>query len=59
MNSNILKIINNGRPNVVVDISWVFYRSFYVFSPDKFRTSQGILTDISLDLFKVYEHLLD
>lgn len=42
MNSELLEIISNGRPNVVVDISWVFYRSFYVFSPDKFRTSQGI-----------------
>lgn len=36
------EIIANGKPNVVVDISWVMYRSYYVFSPDKFKTTQGI-----------------
>lgn len=36
------KIIKNGKTNVFVDISWVMYRSYYVFSPDKFKTSQGI-----------------
>lgn len=42
MEDKFLEIINNGKPNVAVDISWVMYRSFYVFSPDKFTTAQGI-----------------
>lgn len=42
METQFLEIIKNGKNNVFVDISWVMYRSFYVFTPDKFKTSQGI-----------------
>lgn len=42
METQFNQIISNGKHNVFVDISWVMYRSYYVFSPDKFKTSQGI-----------------
>lgn len=35
-------IINNGKPNIALDISWILYKSFYVFPGDRFKTSQGI-----------------
>ena len=37
METQFNQIISNGKHNVFVDISWVMYRSYYVFSPDKFK----------------------
>lgn len=35
-------IKNTDRKPIFVDLNNLLYRNFYVFSPDKFKTRQGI-----------------
>ena len=37
-----LNTISNGRTPIFVDLNNILYRMYYVFSPDKFKSSQGL-----------------